>query len=60
MGRRRTLIIGLDGVPFSLLEDLAKKDVMPNVKELLSDGIFIKMRPTIPDVIRVLELYNNW
>ncbi|RLF39569.1 MAG: hypothetical protein DRN00_01560 [Thermoplasmata archaeon] len=53
MGRRRTLIIGLDGVPFSLLEDLAKRDVMPNVKELLSDGIFTKMKPTIPDVSSV-------
>jgi len=47
------LIIGLDGVPCSLLKDLADKDIMPNVKELLTDGVLVRMRPTIPDVSSV-------
>ena len=53
MGKKRVLIIGLDGVPHSLLLDLAKKDVMPNVKALLDDGILKKMKPSIPDVSSV-------
>ena len=53
MGKKKTLIIGLDGVPHSLLVDLAKKDVMPNVKVLLENGILKRMRPSIPDVSSV-------
>ena len=53
VGRKRTLIIGLDGVPYSLLVDLAARGVMPNVGDLLGDGVLRRMRPTIPDVSSV-------
>ena len=53
MRKRRTLIIGLDGVPYALLVDLARRNVMPNVRALLEDGVLRKMRPSIPDVSSV-------
>jgi len=53
MGKKKAMLIGLDGVPFSLLRDLAARDIMPNVRELLDDGVFTRMRPTIPDVSSV-------
>ena len=53
MGKRRTLIIGLDGVPHALLVDLAEKGIMPNVKALIEDGVLKRMSPSIPDVSSV-------
>lgn len=50
---KRTVIIGLDGVPFGLLKDLSEKGVMPNVKEIISKGTFKKMRSSVPDVSSV-------
>jgi len=44
----RTAVIGIDGVPFSLLEKLAKKDVMPNFKDLIKEGQFKPMQSSIP------------
>ena len=34
MGSKRIYILGLDGVPFSLLNKLIANDVMPNFKNL--------------------------
>lgn len=47
---RRLVIIGIDGVPFRLIEDLSDRDVMPNFKELRKNGIFTKMESTIPEI----------
>ncbi len=46
----RTVIIGLDGVPFGMLDNMAKTDVMPNTAKLISAGLFKKVRSTIPEV----------
>lgn len=43
-GSNRTVIIGLDGVPYGLLENLSDKGVMPNFKELKKEGLFIRMK----------------
>jgi len=51
--KKRTLIIGLDGVPHALLVDLAGRGIMPNVKALMGDGVLRGMRPSIPDVSSV-------
>lgn len=44
----KAAIIGLDGVPIHLLEDLAQRDVMPHMKELIEEGCLVKMRSSLP------------
>ena len=50
---RRSIIIGLDGVPYSLVEDLSAKGVMPNIGALAKDGIFRSMESTLPEISSV-------
>lgn len=49
----RTVIIGLDGVPFGMINNFAEAGVMPNTRELISKGVFKKMRSSIPEVSSV-------
>ncbi|MCD6479896.1 alkaline phosphatase family protein [Candidatus Bathyarchaeota archaeon] len=49
----RGAIIGLDGVPYGLVEDLAHRGVMPNFRELLDEGVLKPMRSSIPAVSAV-------
>jgi len=49
----RTVIIGMDGVPFGLLKELAESGVMPNTASIIEDGIFRKMLSSIPEVSSV-------
>jgi predicted AlkP superfamily phosphohydrolase/phosphomutase len=49
----RIIIVGLDGVPFGLLEELSNKGVMPNTKEIISSGIFRKMQSSVPEISSV-------
>ncbi len=49
----RTLIIGIDGAPFSLIQELAEQGVMPYLSSLRADGIFRPMRSSIPAVSSV-------
>lgn len=53
MDKKRTIIIGLDGVPYRLLEDLAQNGVMPNVSQIIQGGIFRKMASSIPEISSV-------
>jgi len=46
----KTVIIGLDGVPFGMIKDFAETGVMPNTAGLISKGIFKQMRSSIPEV----------
>jgi len=50
---KKTLIIGLDGVPYGLLKELADHNIMPNFKDLRKEGIFKIMKSTIPEVSAV-------
>ena len=50
---RRTVIIGLDGVPYDLLKNLSELGVMPNAKEIIQKGVFKRMQSTIPEVSSV-------
>jgi predicted AlkP superfamily phosphohydrolase/phosphomutase len=52
-GNGKTIIIGLDGIPFGMLKDFAETGVMPNTAELISQGIFKKMHSSIPEVSSV-------
>ena len=48
---KKGLIIGIDGVPYSLLDTYIKNDVMPNLKKILSQGLTLRqMNASIPDI----------
>jgi predicted AlkP superfamily phosphohydrolase/phosphomutase len=47
------VIVGLDGVPFGLLEDFAESGVMPNTASIITGGTFRKMLSSIPEVSSV-------
>lgn len=50
----KTLILGLDGVPHSLIANYIDKGILPNFKNILSNGFrLIKMETSIPDVSSV-------
>jgi predicted AlkP superfamily phosphohydrolase/phosphomutase len=49
----RTVIVGLDGVPFGMLKEFTETGVMPNTAELISQAIFKKMQSSIPEVSSV-------
>ena len=49
LNKKRVIIIGIDGVPYNLLEDLSNRDLMPNFKKLKEGGIFKKMNSTLPE-----------
>ncbi len=50
---KRVIIIGLDGVPFEMLKYLSETEVMPNTKEIISQGILRKMESSIPEISSV-------
>ena len=51
--KQRVLIIGLDGVPYGMIKDLAEAGVMPNMAKLISQSVFKKMTSSIPEVSSV-------
>ncbi len=51
--KQRALVIGLDGVPHSLLTRLAAEGVMPNAARLLLLGHLSKMKVTLPEISAV-------
>ncbi|MBD3366805.1 MAG: hypothetical protein GF405_01370 [Candidatus Eisenbacteria bacterium] len=51
--KQRTLVIGLDGVPYPLINRLADDGVMPNVAKLKGTGHLSKMKVTLPEISAV-------
>jgi predicted AlkP superfamily phosphohydrolase/phosphomutase len=52
--KKKALIIGIDGVPYSLLNTYIKNDIMPNLKKILSQGFTLhQMNASIPDISSV-------
>lgn len=49
----RVIIIGLDGVPFPMLKDLARTSIMPNTTRIIQDGFFSPMLSSIPEISSV-------
>lgn len=49
----RAVIIGLDGVPFGMVEDFVSTGVMPNMGRIISEGVFRRMTSSIPEVSSV-------
>jgi len=50
---KKVLVIGLDGVPCSVLRDLAARGVMPNVRDLSKRGVFGEMEVSLPPLSSV-------
>ncbi len=51
--KKRIIIIGLDGVPFGLLQSLAASGLMPNIQKIISAGTFSKMQSSLPEISSV-------
>ncbi|MBU6997088.1 MAG: alkaline phosphatase family protein [Theionarchaea archaeon] len=50
---QRAVIIGIDGVPFRLMDDLSQQGVMPYFNQLRETGVFTQMASSIPEVSSV-------
>ena len=51
--KKRSVILGIDGVPYELMDKLSDKDIMPNFKDLKSEYDFRLMRSSIPHISSV-------
>jgi predicted AlkP superfamily phosphohydrolase/phosphomutase len=51
--KNRVIIVGLDGVPYGLIHNLAARNIMPNTKKLIEYGTFRQMESTIPEISSV-------
>lgn len=51
--RKKVVVIGLDGTPFSLINGLIKQGVMPKFSSLLSGGSMVEMKSVHPSVSSV-------
>jgi len=49
----RTVIIGLDGMPYGLMKNLSENGVMPNTREIIRNGTFKQMESSIPEISSV-------
>jgi len=50
---KKVVIIGLDGVPYSLLIHYIEIGIMPRLREIISAGHLLPMRSTLPEVSSV-------
>ena len=51
--KTRTCVIGLDGVPYSLLLELAERGTMPSLAGLLKAGHLHRMKASLPEISSV-------
>ena len=49
----KTVIIGLDGMPYHLIKHLAESGIMPSTDKLITEGVFREMESSIPEVSSV-------
>lgn len=47
---KRTIIIGLDGVPHGAIKNLTQTGVMKNLANIIEDGVFRQMTSSIPEI----------
>jgi predicted AlkP superfamily phosphohydrolase/phosphomutase len=51
--KTKPVLIGLDGVPYDLIENLENKDIMPEAKKIIENGTFKKMESSISEISSV-------
>ena len=49
----RVVLIGLDGTPYGLIQQLAQNGIMPNLGRLMREGTCVPMRSSLPPVSSV-------
>ena len=49
----KSVVVGLDGVPFSLLANLRKSGIIPNMSSIFDNGYFGQMSVSIPEISSV-------
>ncbi len=49
----RVCIIGLDGVPYPMLQELSQRGVMPHMADLISSGRLHAMKASLPEISSV-------
>ncbi len=49
----RAVVVGLDGVPFSLLSDLKRRGLIANMASIFDNGYFGQMKVCIPEISSV-------
>jgi predicted AlkP superfamily phosphohydrolase/phosphomutase len=50
VSNNRTIIIGLDGVPYGAIKNLTQTGVMKNLAEIIENGVFRQMTSCIPEI----------
>ena len=50
---RNVVVIGLDGVPYTLLVDYMERGIMPELSQLCKTGKLSRMKSTLPEVSSV-------
>ncbi|MGQ9570196.1 MAG: alkaline phosphatase family protein [Thermodesulfovibrionales bacterium] len=50
---RKVVVIGLDGVPYTLLMDYIKRGIMPELSKLCIKGRLLRMKSTLPEISSV-------
>ncbi len=51
--RPRVCVIGLDGVPYSLVTDLARRGIMPSLSALIQRGHLHELKASLPEISAV-------
>jgi len=51
--KNRNVILGIDGIPFELMNSLSNRGIMPNFKELKNSYYFKEMKSSIPHISSV-------
>ena len=46
----RTIIIGLDGVPYGVIKNLTETGIMKNLAAIIKEGVFRQMTSSIPEI----------
>jgi len=52
-GKQRVVVIGLDGVPYTYLQQLFRAGELPNFRALAGEGALVQMDTTLPNVSSV-------
>lgn len=51
--RKRVVVIGVDGVPYSYVKRLLRQGELPNIQALIDEGVMAQMDTTLPNVSSV-------
>ena len=51
--KKRIIILGLDGVPYRLIENFSNNGIMPETKRIIEKGVFKQIESSIPEISSV-------